>query len=336
MDAHGRARVSLTELQHSLLNSNPRLLSRNEAQAPGWGEREGGAGGREAAAAAAAGAEFPADCKPAKSEFVWWFVESCINNSMAMPASCLEGRLPAYREAACLLDRASQALPHPSEAPAVGVSWLPVDDVGDGRGAGLHVVVFGLVEGAVYELQMCVTTAGLDPYKAAPFYTSMLSVGADDGGALQKRVGLPPGVGKGRFTVAASILDTFPGLGSDDALVTRRSAAVELAGAPRAEDTPSDEGGRSEERSAGRNAASAGHPLAPSPPALDDLHSSSSYPAEDDGGGGGEHQRDLGDICRQDAAARLSHGFPGQPSQPLKPLTYQQLHGARLDAWVHR
>ena len=162
-------------------------------------------------------------------------------------------------------DRASQALPHPSEAPAVGVSWLPVDDVGDGRGAGLHVVVFGLVEGAVYELQMCVTTAGLDPYKAAPFYTSMLSVGADDGGALQKRVGLPPGVGKGRFTVAASILDTFPGLGSDDALVTRRSAAVELAGAPRAEDTPSDEGGRSEERSAGRNAASAGHPLAQLP-----------------------------------------------------------------------
>ena len=121
--------------------------------------------------------------------------------------------------------------------------------------------------------------------------TQRRNVMADDGGALQKRVGLPPGVGKGRFTVAASILDTFPGLGSDDALVTRRSQPVELAGAPRAEDAPADEGERSEERSGGRDAASAGHPLASSPPALDDRYSSSmSYPAEDHGGGGGEHR----------------------------------------------
>lgn len=137
--------------------------------------------------------------------------------------------------------------PHPPDAPAVGISWAwAVDDSGEEKRTQLHIFLVGLVAGAVYELQMRTAPPGWDPYGVAPFHTSTLSVGEDDVGSVHTRAVLPAGMGSGKHWVSATILDTFPGLGMDDALVSRRSSLEELAGAPQA---PAEESADERERS---------------------------------------------------------------------------------------
>ena len=92
-----------------------------------------------------------------------------------------------------------------------------------------------LVDGAEYKLEVRMANAGGDQELERPFHTCTLSVGPDDQGVIRRRVPFPANVGNGRYLVSANVCDTFPGLGTDDALVGKRKQFFELSAAPRAE-----------------------------------------------------------------------------------------------------